>query len=393
MPRRPLRVVFLIRSLNYGGSERQLLSLTKELLKHGVCVTVATFYKGGKLESAFESSGVSVESLEKRSRWDIFGFSLRLIRMMKRIQPAILHGYLPTANILTVLLKLFCPSSKIIWGVRASDMKLDRYGLVDQVQSWIESKLSSFTDAVIVNSYAGLQFAVRNGFPQDKMTVIPNGIDIDRFCPNPVLRRRVRDAWGLSDCHQWIGIVGRLDPMKGHDTFIRAAVILAERRADVKYFCVGDGPQTFKQELIGLSEELGLGPRLSWSSAVDDVEAIYNALDLVTSCSSYGEGFSNVIGESMACGKFCVVTDVGDAKQIVGETGYVVPSENPGALASAWEIALSASHDEKMKRCLMARERIREHFSVQRLVEQTIRILENLGEGEYSGTNARYRVS
>jgi glycosyltransferase involved in cell wall biosynthesis len=106
------------------------------------------------------------------------------------------------------------------------------------------------------------------------------------------------------------------------------------------------------------------------------VEAIYNALDLVTSCSSFGEGFSNVIGEAMACGRPCVVTDVGDAKRIVGDTGYVVASGNPAALALAWQEALEAGVAAQARQGQRARERITQYFSLKQLIEKTARILE-----------------
>jgi glycosyltransferase involved in cell wall biosynthesis len=210
------------------------------------------------------------------------------------------------------------------------------------------------------------------------MVVISNGIDVDRFCPNSASRQKMRQAWGVADREQLVGLIGRLDPMKGHDTFIRAAALLSRGRENIRYICVGNGPETFKQKLVALSEEVGLGQRMIWLRASDDVEAIYNALDLVTSC-SYGEGFSNVIGEAMACGRVCVVTDVGDAKRIVGDTGYVVPPANPTALASAWQEALDTSRAEKLRRGQMARERVIEHFSLKRLLEETTRILEAVG--------------
>lgn len=372
----PIRLLFLTRSLNYGGSERQLVALAKGLGERGTSVTVATFYPGGPLRKEVESTGVSVESLEKRARWHAVGFFRRLVQLVRRIQPTILHGYLATANILTVLLKPFCPSAKIVWGLRASNVELERYGYVDQLQSWVECKLSNFADLIVVNSHAGFDFAARKGFPQDKMVVIPNGIDVDRFHPDPVSRGRLRDAWGIADREQLIGLVGRLDPMKGHDTFLKAAVLLARERGDTRYFCVGDGSEDYKRKLVALSEELGLGRRLIWVSAGDDVGAIYNALDVVTSCSSYGEGFSNVIGEALACGRPCVVTDVGDAKRIVGDTGYVVTPGNPAALASAWQVALEAGDVEKARRGQRARKRIIEHFSLERLIEETARVLE-----------------
>ena len=372
----PDRFLFLTRSLHYGGSERQLIALAKGFRKRGASVAVATFYPEGPLRRELESTGVSVESLEKRARWDALGFFWRLVRLVRQIQPTILHGYLATANILTVLLKPFFPSAKIVWGLRASNMELERYGYVDQIQSWVECKLSNFADLIVVNSHAGFDFAARKGFSQDKMVVIPNGIDVDRFHPDSVSRNGMRQAWGISDRDQLIGLVGRLDPMKGHDTFIKAATLLSRGRDNIRYVCVGDGPEVFKQKLLALSKEVGLGHRLIWVSASDDVGAIYNALDLVTSCSSYGEGFSNVIGEAMACGRPCVVTDVGDAKRIVGDTGYVVDPGNPPALVSAWQQALDAGAVEKTSRSQRARERVIEHFSLERLIEETARVLE-----------------
>jgi glycosyltransferase involved in cell wall biosynthesis len=371
-----MNILFLTRSLNYGGSERQLVALAIGLWKQGVAVTVATFYPGGPLRSDLESTGVSVESVEKRSRWDMLGFFWRLLQLAHRVRPSIIHGYLTTANILTILLKPFCPSTKIVWGLRASNMELERYGYVDQVQSWVECKLSHFADLIVVNSHAGFDVAARKGFPQHKMVVIPNGIDIDRFHPDLVSRNERRQAWGVADGEHLIGLVGRFDPMKGHDTFIKAAALLSRRRDNIRYICVGDGPEAFRQKLMDQSKELGLGQQMIWAHASNDIGAVYNALDLVTSCSSFGEGFSNVIGEAMACGRPCVVTDVGDARRIVGDTSYVVASGNPAALALAWQEALDAGVDEQAKQGQRARERIIQYFSLERLIEETALVLE-----------------
>ncbi|MBU6435600.1 MAG: glycoside hydrolase, partial [Nitrospirae bacterium] len=76
------------------------------------------------------------------------------------------------------------------------------------------------------------------------------------------------------------------------------------------------------------------------------------------------------------CGRPCVVTDVGDAKRIVGDTGYVVTPGNPSALASAWQVALDAEGVEKARRSQRARERVIEHFSLEQLIQETARVLE-----------------
>lgn len=361
-------ITFLIRSLDYGGSQSQLVALAKELHKRCRCVVVTVFYPGGPLEKELCEAGVTVRGLNKRGRWDLAGFLLRLVRILYEEKPDVLHGYLGSPNILIALLKPIFPRTRIVWGVRASNMDLDRYDWLARLHYKVERRLSRFADLIIVNSRAGLDHAVANGFPKDKMVVVPNGIDTKRFGPDPEARRRVRAEWGVAESEELVGLVGRLDPMKDHPTFLRAAALLARERGNVRLVCVGDGPADYRRELHMLGEELGLERRLIWAGARGDMSAVYNALDIATSASSYGEGFPNVVGEAMACGVSCVVTDVGDSAWIVGETGVVVPPRNPEALKTGWKISLGR---DKSEMALKARRRVEENFSVGRLVEQT----------------------
>jgi glycosyltransferase involved in cell wall biosynthesis len=92
------------------------------------------------------------------------------------------------------------------------------------------------------------------------------------------------------------------------------------------------------------------------------------ALDVATTTSAYGEGFPNVVGEAMACGIPCVVTDVGDSALIVGSTGKVVPTRDPDALAAAWRALLDSGTETRMRLGLAARRRVEEHFSLPHIV-------------------------
>lgn len=370
----PARILFLARSLNYGGSERQLVALAIGLHQEGQSVAVATFYPGGPFQHSLESAGVSVSSLGKHSRWGLVGFVWRLIRLVRRVRPKILHGYLGTSNILAVCLKPFCPGMKVIWGVRASNMELERYGWLDRLLYWIECRLSQCADVIIVNSHVGLDYAVSHGFPREKMVVIANGIDTERFYPDRHARARVREMWGIRAEAYLIGLVGRLDPMKGHMTFVRAAAVLMTQRPDVRFVCVGDGPELYQRRLVALTEELGLKDRLHWVPASENIASLYNAFDIATSASYYGEGFSNAIGEAMACGIPCVVTDVGDGKLIVGETGSVVAAGDPKALALAWKNMLEMGPAERERQGQCARARIVQNFSLARLIKSTSQV-------------------
>jgi len=364
------QLLFLLRSLNYGGAERQVVALATSLRQKGESVAIATLYSAGPWRKNLEAAGVPLYTLGKHWRWDFF-FVFRLIKLVREIRPATLHGCLGIANILTILLHPLLPNIRIVWGVRASDMDLRRYGWLDRLLYRLECALSRFADLIIANSYTGLNYAVAHGFPKEKMVVISNGIDTDQFSPDPYLRKKASKDLGVAETDHLIGLVGRLDPMKDHPTFLKAAALLAKERQDVRFVCVGDGPKPYEAQLRRMCEELGLAKRVIWISAAENITAIYNAMDVMTSASSYGEGFSNVIGEAMACGVPCVVSDVGDSKWIVGETGWVIPPGNPTALCAGWRQMLELDADARIEQGKKARNRIVHHFGLERLIVET----------------------
>lgn len=339
---------------------------------------MATFYPGGQLRKQLDDLGILVISLEKKSRWDLWGFLLRLFRLVNELRPTVVHAYLGTANILAALLKLLIPEIHVVWGVRASNMELQQYGWLDRLLFAIECRLSRFADLIIVNSKAGRDYADGQGFSTERMVVIPNGIDTERFSPNVDLRQSLRDEWEVGKEQTLVGMVGRLDPMKDHETFIRAAALFSVGQGDVRFVCVGHGPEAYRDHLATVAKWLNADRAIIWAGPRDDMTTVYNAMDVVVSSSSFGEGFPNVIGEAMACGVPCVVTDVGDAKDIVGETGMVVPPKDPAALASAMQTMVDAGFEARRALGRKARERIVEKFGVDRMVEETARVLLSL---------------
>ncbi len=368
-----MRVVLFIRSLEIGGAERQLVVLAQGLKARGVDVRVLTFYPGGALRGELEAAGVPVADLAKRGRWDVLPFFFRLAGWLQRERPAVLYSFLPTANTLGVIAGRLLGVSRIVWGVRASNVDLSRYDWLARVDAFIARHLACFADRIVCNSRAGAHFHGAAGYPCDKLVVIENGIDTACFSYDPEGRVRVRREWGVADDEALIGLVARLDPMKGHETFLHAAARLAREAPKVRIVCVGDGPAEYARVLKELAASLGLTGLIS-AGARSDMAAVYSALDIATS-SSYGEGFSNAIAEAMACERVCVVTDVGDSARIVGETGWVVPARDPAALAQAWAAALRLSPGERLDRGRAARARIEAEFSLAGMVEKTGREL------------------
>lgn len=373
LPRR-LRLVFLIRCLTGGGAERQLVELAKGLDPQVFDVTVVCLYDGGEFLEELTRAGVSVISLDKKGRWDILGFITHLTRVMRGLGPDILHSYLGGQNLLTIFLKPILPRTHMVWGVRASNMDGSQYDWLARFTFRLEVMLSGFTNLIVFNSFAGKAYHLRAGFADSHAAVVPNGIDTIRFRPNPTLRSQFRASTRTSEKTALIGIVGRMDPMKDYPTFLRAAAIFCRKRPDAQFVCIGGGSERYLREMCALGAQLGLAGKVMWLGFLSDMPLAYNGMDICTSSSAYGEGTPNCVAEAMACGVPCVVTDVGDSRLIVGNTGIVVPPKDPGALAAGWHTMLVRISKNPQVR-MLARERIESQLSLSALIDRTSAIL------------------
>ena len=373
-----MRLFFLIRSLDHGGAERQLIELVKALDRSRYQITVATFYDGGKLRPALAAiEGVRVVSLGKRGRWDVLPFIVRLLSEVRRARPDIVHGYLNVANELALLAGRVV-GAKVVWGLRMSSVDWTRYERVSRVSARIGALLSGMADLHIANSEAGRAAYAESGYPADRIVVIPNGIDTMVFFPDAVARARIRHEWGVDDATCVVASVGRIDPQKDHASFLRAAALLARRRPDVRFVVVGDGPEPLRVQLEALADELRLTNRIRWIRGSNEMRSLYNAFDVLALTSAYGEGFPNVVGEAMACGTPVVATDVGDASRVVSDGTLVVPPRDPVALDAAFERLLRRTPSDRRALGDELRERISQHFSVRTLAIRTAAVLDGL---------------
>ena len=362
------RIMFLTRDLGIGGAQRQLIELAIGLHRLGWSVKVVTFYHGGRLETRLHDAGVEIYCLEKTGRWDVLAFMRRLVNLVRRDEPDIIHGYLDTPNVLLALLRPWLGQARLVWGIRASNMDSARYDRLAAVESWLAALCSRTADLIICNSEAGRAYHESRGYPASKMVVVPNGVDTQRFQPNDKARRAVRAEWAVHPQETLIGIVARLDAMKDHSNFLRAAAQTARAHPEARFVCVGEGPTSYRDALMREAVALGLEGRVIWAGARDDIHQVYNALDLAVSSSSFGEGFPNMIGEAMATGIACVVTDVGDSAAIVGELGWVCAPNDSAALAACMCDALRVPRRDPA----VLRERICAAFGSARLLERTI---------------------
>src|SRR5256885_1051280 len=339
---RRLKILFLIHSLGFGGAERQLSYLASGLTQRGHEVSVAVFYPQGPYFAELREAGVRIVSLDKRGRWDLLSFTSRLSRLVRRERPDVLYGFMPMENLAALIVgRLVRPRIPVVWGIRASDVDAAVYGLLSTAVYKLQEWLLRAPDLVISNSHAafanpGLKV------PPNRAVVIPNGIDVARFRPDTALHLAGRAILGIDGNGPIVAIVGRLDPMKGHECFLRAAGIVARHASDARFLVVGSGSHAYRLSMMRIADGLGIGGRLIWRDAFRDIEVIYNSIDVLVSSSIFGEGFPNVVAEAMACGAAVVACSVGDAARVMGTHGQLVPRANPEALAAAVLEALAS---------------------------------------------------
>ena len=365
------RILFLLRSFGVGGAERQLCILASGLQRSGYSVKVAVFYAGGSLEAEARNMGIQIVDLKRHGRWDLLPFFFRLVGLIRREKPDILNSYLQVPNIWAALVKLIMPHLKVVWGIRASNIEWKNYGWQWNVTDKVESLLAKIPDWIICNSQAGLLYHAEKGYPSERMSVIQNGIDTDRFFPDRRVGKGLRAEWRVRTDQKLIGTVARLDPIKDLPNFLRTASLLIEERRDIRFVCVGGGSPEYLRTLSELARSLDLEEHLVWAGERSDILNVYNALNIFIS-SSTSEGFSNVIGEAMACGIPCVVTDVGDSAQLVGSVGEIVPAGDTEALKQATLNLLDQIEKDGMSLNTQVRQRIIDQFSTAKLISRTI---------------------
>lgn len=367
-----LSIFLLARSLEVGGTERQVVALAKGLHDRGHDVRVGLFYAGGALAEELANRGIDVVNLGKAARSDVLRFMIRAAAILRRTRPDIIYSFLGGPNVAAAFLKPLVPNAKLVWSVRNSSRDLSVDNNAARVSFRLEALLARSADAIIANSTAGREFALRRGFPVGRLSIVPNGIDTRRFQVDSRARENQRRALALTENDIAIGVLGRLNSTKDYPTFLHAAARVAVSEPRAKFLCVGSGPEL--EPLRHMSRELGIAERVLFTGELDAVSAL-SAFDIACS-PSITEGFSNAIAEAMACGLPCIVTNAGDSAKIVGEVGTVIPTSDPEALARAIEhqITTLPGHDRAA-----ARDRVVSMFSVDAMVSKTLDVFYSLG--------------
>jgi glycosyltransferase involved in cell wall biosynthesis len=325
---------------------------------------------GGTLGPELEKTGVPVYCLSMKRGGISPVYVLRLLRIIRQEKPDIIQTWLYHADLLgTIAARIL--KIPVIWNLRCADMDFKKYSGLTSFVVKLCARLSAYPQVIIVNSEAGKAVHSSIGYTPGRWELIQNGFDLVRFSPNEASEIRVKKELGVAEDSLLIGIVARDDPMKDPDNFIEAVNILLSRlkkKQKLHFVMVGRGISASNERLQRAITEGNL-PYFHLLGERKDIPELMSALDIYCS-SSVSEGFSNVIGEAMACRVPCVVTDAGDSALIVGDTGRVVPVKDPEALAAACLELINMPAPERMELGKRARERIEQNFNLPVIVSK-----------------------
>jgi glycosyltransferase involved in cell wall biosynthesis len=365
-----IEVAHIIAGLDTDGAETVLHRLTSHMDPERFSNEVISLTTVGPMAPRLEASGVRVRALGMRPGMPNPYYVARLASWLRFAKPQVVQTWMYHADLLGGVAAKLAGNIPVVWGIHHTN--LDR-GQNKRLTIWTARACAVLSgripSRIVCCSEASRDVHARFGYAAQKMEVIPNGFDTRQFHPDAEARAAMRSELGLSESCPVIGMAARFHPQKGHRNFVKAAALLHAKNAEVHFLLCGKGVDRQNTELMGWIEEAGLAPVCHLLGPLEDMPRFFATLDVTTS-SSLTEAFPVAVGEAMACGIPCVVTDVGDSAAIVGDTGRVVPANDPTALAEAWRSLLNGGAGQRQQLGLAARSRVEQNYALQAIVER-----------------------
>jgi len=360
-----MRILLLCTGLKLGGAEHQVAALARQFVRTGHAVAVVSLTPGREVALPPD---VTVLQLDMRKTPLSFARVLwRLHAFVTTWRPQVIHAHMVHANLvaralaaLTNAPPVLCTAHSVREGGR---LRMLAYRLTDR---W-----ATLTTHV---SEAGKEAMIDAGaVPPGRIRIVPNGIDTNRFRPDPASRQLTRQLLGVGPNTKLVINVGRLVPEKAQQLLIEAFASIVRatdpaQQPDTHLFLVGDGP--LRGDLEACIHRNGLTAFVTLLGKRTDVPDLLNAADLFV-LSSDVEGMPLVIGEALASGCPVVATDAPGVAELLGNVGEMVARGNAAALSDAMTRALAKGIGSPANQATR-RERVQSGFSLESVARQWV---------------------
>lgn len=363
-----------------GGAEKHIYDLVSKMDRKKFNFVIICLYEAGAIgEVLLREQKTTLYHNIMRNKLDIFG-AFKLSRIIKNEKADILF-------MVHTPLTLF-------WGILCAKINkikatLTRSPTTNPTAHVKRSKVVNFfilrfVDKIVAQAQSHKEYQIKHGAEPDKIVVINNGVDLERFGSSLDVSS-LRQALGISSRAQVVGIVARLEPQKGHDIFLTAAKIIIESLPQTHFLIVGDGSK--RKDLENMCNYLSIEKNIHFLGITKDISRVVQLFDVgVLSSRPVGETFSNAILEYMAASKPVVATNVGSIAEIIidGRTGYMVPSGDQEAMANAI-LRILRNEDIARRMGEAGRERVTEKFTIQHMINKYETLFMSLSESPNSG--------
>jgi glycosyltransferase involved in cell wall biosynthesis len=381
-----IRLLIFVTDFRIGGTERQVANLAKNIDRSRFELHVGCFRQMGEFLVDVKASGAQVQDFVLTSLCSPLALrqQARLASYIRGNRIGIVHTYGFYPNVFAVPAARLAGADRIVASIRDTGDHLTP--AKRRLQRWI----CRLADRVLVNAEAVRRCLLNEGYSADRLTVVPNGIDLGSFPAGPSDRRRLREL-GLPESAPVVAVISRLSALKGIEYFLEAARIVGERFPEACFLIVGDSARSdmagasYRETLESLAARLDLTRRVVFAGARHDIPELLGGVT-VSVLPSLTEGLSNSLLESLAAGVPVVATRVGGNPEIVQDsvTGLLVPPRDPRELAGAI-VALLSDRDRAARMGEEGRRSVEARFSLEAMVRSTERLYESLLLGPAGG--------
>lgn len=364
-----MKIVHIITGLNDGGAEAVLYRLCYyDRENEHICISLMDEGKYGQL---LNKNGVKVYCLNFSSnRISLLGLR-RLFKILRKSKPDVVQTWMYHADFLGGVIARIAGIKNVIWGVHHTNLTRGETKFSTILIARINVVLSKFIPRKIIYcAQKARQVQESIGYNREIGVVVNNGYNLNDFYPNLDIRFKFRQELSLDDSVTIVGHVGRYSPYKDYPNLISSFGLLSKENKTTKFVLVGTGLDETNIELCKLVESANLKDKVIMLGRREDINYIMNGIDLFV-LSSSTEAFPNVLNEAMACSTPCITTDVGDARHIIGEAGWVVKSRDSVGLAKAMSIAIYEKDNlfqVWMNRKSECRNHIVNNFSIEKMI-------------------------
>jgi glycosyltransferase involved in cell wall biosynthesis len=365
---RPLRVMFLLTSMPIGGAETLLVNLIRRLDRTRIEPVIGCMKQKDVLGEVLAAEVPVFEDLIKHKYDVAVATRLRKLLRDQQIDALITIG----------------AGDKMFWGRIGAKLAktpvvlsaLHSTGWPDGVGR-MNRMLTGITDGFIAVAQQHAEYQInQEKFPEQKVFLIPNGIDTDAFVFDADSRKIWREQIGITPEAPVTGIVAALRPEKNHDLFLESARLVLEKLPSARFVIAGDGPE--RQRLEELANQKGIQDEVYFIGSQNDIRGVLSMFDMFA-LTSHNEASPVSIMEALSCQRPVVATDVGsiDESVLEGQSGFLVPADDAELMAERW---LTLLIDSEMRQSMgqAGRSHIVSNSSLDSMTEGYMELIEEI---------------